>query len=457
MKTFTVVSICESARGNLYQKDYESMAVRLAKSIRNNGGECSDCDIVFWHDWHYPPSDKTVRKLKLYDCKFVAGETPIKELPLSNKIAACSLHFDTDYTLWMDTDMYVLKDFSALFETDKDILVTPVSYSTSQWAREEDIPLWDEYYNHFGLQRPDTKIRTNVDKKLGNFYFSSGLIGFRSSISFGAAYFMAVQGILATEVADKQDAVTQTAIPILLTKFNLSYQIIPGKYHYVYSVHNHRLEDDDVAIVHYQGDRIKEVSDKAWSIDIDHRWKYTNAEDVWQWYTTFLGQHMQHNYWQHYLLDDIILNNPQIKSIIELGTGTGVVTAVLGLHAARLGARVFSVDVDMDRSKQLWTVFDKLGIEYCSGDVFSDKIISRIESIIDGKPTYIICDNGDKIREFGVWAPKIPVGSVISAHDWGNEIRMNDIEDIVKGHNLKSYKPERWNEMNVQFATFVKK
>lgn len=44
---------------------------------------------------------------------------------------------------------------------------------------------------------------------------------------------------------------------------------------------------------------------------------------------TFVGQYIRHNYYEYYMLDDIIENNPQIKSIIEIGTGNGALTMVL--------------------------------------------------------------------------------------------------------------------------------
>ena len=37
------------------------------------------------------------------------------------------------------------------------------------------------------------------------------------------------------------------------------------------------------------------------------------------WHTTFIGQLMQHNYWLYNIVDQVMLNNPQIKSIVEIG------------------------------------------------------------------------------------------------------------------------------------------
>ena len=181
-----------------------------------------------------------------------------------------------------------------------------------------------------------------------------------------------------------------------------------------------------------------------------------NTQESWMWGTTFLGQHMQHNYWLYYLLDDVIGSNPQIRSIVELGTGFGALTVVLGLHAVCRNIRVCSVDIDATKSQALHPLFDRLRIHHAEGDVFSEKMIAEIETFIASQCTYVVCDNGDKIREFKTWSPTITRGSVISVHDWDDEICMEDIRDMVEVHGLKPWKPERWGEMRVQFATFIK-
>jgi hypothetical protein len=183
--------------------------------------------------------------------------------------------------------------------------------------------------------------------------------------------------------------------------------------------------------------------------------KHVNSERSWEWHKTFIGQYMQHNYWLYYILDDIIGNNSQIMSIIEIGTGRGALTTVLGLYGIKKNVLVFTVDINSKFSQPMQPVFKALNIQFYTGDSFSDAIICKIDSIINNQPTYIICDGGNKIKEFNFWTPKIPIGSIISAHDWSVEISMNHIKDTVDKY-LQPYKPEKWTEMNIQFATFKK-
>jgi hypothetical protein len=183
--------------------------------------------------------------------------------------------------------------------------------------------------------------------------------------------------------------------------------------------------------------------------------KHTNSEKLWAWHTTFIGQYMQHNYWLYHMLDNIIENNLQIKSIVEIGTGHGALTTVLGLYGIKKNIPVFTVDIYPKLSQSVWSIFKALNVQHCDGNVFSNAVVSKMDSIINGKPTYIICDGGNKPKEFNFWVPKMPIDSIISAHDWEVEISTNDIKDTVDKH-LIQYMPERWNEMNVQFATFKK-
>lgn len=183
--------------------------------------------------------------------------------------------------------------------------------------------------------------------------------------------------------------------------------------------------------------------------------KTINSEKTWVWHKTFIGQCMQHNYWLYYMLDDIIVNNSQIKSIVEIGTGHGALTTVLGLHGIKKNIPVFTVDINSKKSQPVWPIFKALEVQFHNGNVFNDDIVNKINAVIKNQPTYIICDGGNKPKEFNFWAPKIPVGSIISVHDWGIEISMKHIKDVVIRY-LEPYKPKRWIEMNVQFATFKK-
>jgi predicted O-methyltransferase YrrM len=186
--------------------------------------------------------------------------------------------------------------------------------------------------------------------------------------------------------------------------------------------------------------------------------KQKNNENAWEWHTDFVGQRMQSNYWEYHIIGTIIRDNPQITKICELGTGGGTLTMLLGLWGIKLGIPVLSVDINSELSKPVKSVFDALHITFLTGDIFG-KLQQDINSFINkqNKPAYLICDDGDKIKEVNIFAPMLNPLSLISAHDWTYEISEKDVKQVLLDNNYTSWKPQQWLEKNCQFATWIRK
>jgi len=181
--------------------------------------------------------------------------------------------------------------------------------------------------------------------------------------------------------------------------------------------------------------------------------KSYNDKDSWEWHLTFIGQMMQHNYYLYYTIDQIMLNNDFFKGIVEIGTGNGALTAVLGLWAIQKDIPILTVD----HKKMFNTpIFEALNIKYLQEDEFGDVLRTAVKLFIKAVkgPVFFICDGGNKIDEFNYWAPLLPSGSIIAAHDWTTEIDMKSIKDTVDKY-CTPYNSEGWNKMNIQFATFT--
>ena len=180
--------------------------------------------------------------------------------------------------------------------------------------------------------------------------------------------------------------------------------------------------------------------------------KNTNAEDSWQWGLTFTSQKMQHSYYLYYLIDNIMLDNPSISGIVEIGTGFGALTSFLGLWGIRKDISVLTVDHQDLHNK---SIFKSLNITYLQMDEFSDELIKKVTYFIDGLngPVLFICDGGNKIKEFNFWVSKLPPNSIIAVHDWTVEIDLSNINPDNKIY-YNPYNQDNWNKMNVQFATF---
>ena len=168
-----------------------------------------------------------------------------------------------------------------------------------------------------------------------------------------------------------------------------------------------------------------------------------------QWHTTFVGQHMQHNYRLYFVLDEVFRTQPQIDRCVEIGTGCGALTTYLALWSKKLFLKsVLSFDKQMLCDAEF---LDGLGVTLMVEDVFSNDSFINIHGV-SGIPLFI-CDGGDKQREFETFAPKLKSGSIICAHDLGTEFFDEKISPEVRA-KVEPIMQERWMECNVRFAIY---
>lgn len=178
------------------------------------------------------------------------------------------------------------------------------------------------------------------------------------------------------------------------------------------------------------------------------------SSEALPWHTTLLGGYMQHNFWLYAVVDRVMLANPQIQSIIEIGTGSGCLTTIFGLWGFHRKIPVATLDIVNRHNSE---VLKHLGVEFLQIDETSKEAQDAILERIAGKPTWLFCDGGCKSREFKQFAPLIPKDSIISAHDLGMEFRHAvDAEPLCAQKIVEPYHPEWWMEMNIQLALYKK-
>ena len=169
-----------------------------------------------------------------------------------------------------------------------------------------------------------------------------------------------------------------------------------------------------------------------------------------KWHQTFLGVRQQHNYMLYQFID-AALNHEPIERFVEIGTGAGALSIVLGLHAVNRGTRLLTFDpLVRGRKPMLDRVFDALEIEFVQEDCFDN--VERILKHMDGKPCFFFCDGGNKSKEFNTFAPLLPAGSIIAVHDYETkELRAEDIEETARGFTpvLEKY----WREKKFDIRT----
>ena len=169
----------------------------------------------------------------------------------------------------------------------------------------------------------------------------------------------------------------------------------------------------------------------------------------------FAGQRAQHSFMLHHYISRIILANPKIEGIVEIGTALGALSVYLGLWGARLGVPVHTFDhsefafqkehnVDSITAKP---IFEKLGIVMHRADVFTSSGYQEVVKAIDGKPIYLFCDGGNKAREFQSFVPRLLPGSIVSTHDWPGEIKPDDVASIVSEIGLVPFEEDTWGKI----------
>ncbi len=150
------------------------------------------------------------------------------------------------------------------------------------------------------------------------------------------------------------------------------------------------------------------------------------------WYSRFLGVRQQHSYGLYKHIDDILMDNPQIERFVEIGTGGGALSVVLALHAVQRGHHLLTFDTQIRGDKpKVDAVFTELNVQFVMEDAFAN--VKRIQSHMEDKPTFFFCDGGNKRDEVKVYAPLLPSGSIIAAHDYGDEVLPEDVAEYTEG------------------------
>ena len=144
----------------------------------------------------------------------------------------------------------------------------------------------------------------------------------------------------------------------------------------------------------------------------------------------FLGVRQQHSYRLHGIIDDILIENPQVTRFIEVGTGHGALSVILGLQALMRGSHLLTFDPQMREGLFLLKpIFERLSIEFQLFSCFSIKSKVRMRNYIENNPCFFFCDGADKPKEFNTFSEFLPKDSIICAHDYTIEIQDKDIDN----------------------------
>ena len=151
----------------------------------------------------------------------------------------------------------------------------------------------------------------------------------------------------------------------------------------------------------------------------------------------------------------------QFDNIIEIGSYNGGLSSYI-FDSKKENCMFVSYDIDADINM---ITKRRPEIDFRIGDCFKEKYFKEIASYIkrDGK-TLLICDGGDKIREFNEFTKYLKPDDIAILHDYNNdnielweqstsywqwpygyEASYSDIKDSIDKYSLKSYHNDIFN------------
>ena len=139
--------------------------------------------------------------------------------------------------------------------------------------------------------------------------------------------------------------------------------------------------------------------------------------------------------------------------VLEIGTAAGGLTLLIRDLLDEAGCQTTPFwTVDPMAMPRPYLEVD--GINYIHADAFEPELLERLQGYVAKPgPTLMICDGGDKKREFRTFAPHLKSGDIIMAHDYAPteeyfrgvmfsqhwnwlEITEMDVGPVSKAHNL---------------------
>jgi len=139
-------------------------------------------------------------------------------------------------------------------------------------------------------------------------------------------------------------------------------------------------------------------------------------------YISFCGHIMRQTHSSLFILEQVLVSNPDITRIVELGTAHGGLALFFGLHMFGKGGRVLTLDVAPVMSAEWYRLASFLNIEFRKRDIWDIRTIMEVSEFIKLGRALIFIDGGDKPKELTLYAPCAKPNDLIMIHDYASEI-----------------------------------
>lgn len=163
------------------------------------------------------------------------------------------------------------------------------------------------------------------------------------------------------------------------------------------------------------------------------------------WHTKVFGLQTQ-QWWSDFQLISDIMEENTVKSVIEIGSLQGGLSAFLAMECLQTGATFVTNDIKCP--KLLSTPLGKLianSFTFLHGDCFTNDMLHEIIKTPEMHPLLFLCDGGNKGAEFNHFGKLLSPGDIIGAHDYNIEFLPAHIDQAAAQFNFTSYLPSRFS------------
>lgn len=245
----------------------EEGLIRLAESLRRNGGEFASSSIVAVTPRRGASlKSSTLRRFDELSVDYVKVTPPNRHawMPYTNKIFALREGEDRangDLVAWLDSDMLILGDLEGLRLRDgEDLAACPRDKNIgSTGSGDEFEPYWKTVCAAAGLHVEDLPwVETTADAERIRLYWNSGVFVYRPETGFLDSWHEMISHLIDTTDAstlDKLFWIDQVALSLTAVAAGLTMKQLPGSLNYGIASHfKDHLTDAGLAaarVLHY--------------------------------------------------------------------------------------------------------------------------------------------------------------------------------------------------------------
>ena len=147
---------------------------------------------------------------------------------------------------------------------------------------------------------------------------------------------------------------------------------------------------------------------------------------------TFLG-HTIFQTWEDLRIWEKLFNDFGLKTFLEFGSGYGGSSLYFGLQCRHRGIEFHTYDNqrNFDTSAGLCGLLD-FPNRFHNVNIFGENESQTIGALINNcaRPLGMFFDNGDKPREWRIYAPLARSGEILAVHDWGTEFASEHLNGL---------------------------